>query len=124
MKLRGESERRRVHVHGGAQWCRLWRGLAHDSSAYPVNDVTRIFAYTAADTATALTFTMPRTANPYPTSGSISRNLSLHITAGGFDQTLTRAAKVTFDGSSTAVLQVGALTCSLDLTTGAVTGCQ
>jgi hypothetical protein len=99
-------------------------GIAHDSSTYPVNDVTRIFAYTAADTATALTFTMPRTANPYPTSGSISRNLSLHITAGSFDKTVARSAKVTFDGSSIAILQVGALTCSLDLTTGVVSGCH
>jgi hypothetical protein len=40
------------------------------------------------------------------------------------DKTITRVAKVTFDGSSTAVLQVGALTCSLDLTTGAVSGCH
>jgi hypothetical protein len=99
-------------------------GIAHDSSTYRVNDVTRVFAYTAADTATALTFTMPRSANPYPASGSLSRHLTLHITAGGFDKTITRVAKVTFDGSSTAVLQVGALTCSLDLTTGAVSGCH
>jgi hypothetical protein len=106
-----------LHTWNGA-------GVAHDSSTYQVNGATRIFAYTAADTAAALTFTMPRSANPYPTAGSISRHLSLRITAGGFDKTITRDAKVTFDGSSTAVLQVGALTCSLDLTTGAVSDCH
>jgi hypothetical protein len=106
-----------LHTWSGA-------GIAHDSSTYPAGGVTRIFAYTAADTAAALTFTLPRTANPYPTSGSISRNLSLHLTAGGFDKTVTRSAKVTFDGSSIAVLEVGALTCSLDLTTRAVSGCH
>jgi hypothetical protein len=106
-----------LHTWNGA-------GVAHDSSTYSVNGVTRIFAYTAADTAAALTFTMPRSANPYPTAGSISRHLSLHITAGGFDKTVTRDATVTFDGSSTAVLQVGALTCSLDLMTGAVSDCH
>jgi hypothetical protein len=106
-----------LHTWNGA-------GIAHDSSTYAVNSVTRIFAYTAADTAAALTFTLPRTTNPYPTSGSISRNLSLHITAGGFDKTITRSAKATFDGSSTAVLQVGALTCSLDLATGVVSECH
>jgi hypothetical protein len=106
-----------LHTWNGA-------GIAHDSSSYAVNGVTRIFAYTASDTVAALTFTTPRTANPYPTSGSISRNVSLHITAGGFDKTITRAARVTFDGSSIAVLQVGALTCSLDLATGVVSGCQ
>jgi len=80
-----------LHTWNGA-------GVAHDSSTYQVNGVTRIFAYAAADTAAALTFTMPRSANPYPTSGSISRHLSLHITAGGFDKTVTRDATVTFDG--------------------------
>jgi hypothetical protein len=106
-----------LHTWNGA-------GIAHDSSTYAVNDVTRIFAYTAADTAAALTFTLPHSENPYPTSGSVSRNLTIHVTAGGFDKTITRFAKVTFDGSSTAVLQVGALTCSLDLVTGVVSGCH
>jgi hypothetical protein len=106
-----------LHAWNGA-------GVAHDSSTYAVNNVTRIFAYTAADTASALTFTMPRTAHPYPTSGSISRNFSLHVTAGGFGKTITRSARVTFDGSSTAVLEVGALTCSLDLATGVVSDCH
>ena len=50
--------------------------------------------------------------------------LTLHITAGGFDKTITRSAKVTFDGTSIAELQVGALTCSLDLVTGVVSGCH
>jgi hypothetical protein len=106
-----------LHTWNGA-------GIAHDSSSYAVNNVTRIFAYTAADTAAALTFTLPHTDNPYPTSGSVSRNLTIHITAGDFDKTITRFAKVTFDGSSTAVLQVGELTCSLDLVTGVVSGCH
>jgi hypothetical protein len=48
----------------------------------------------------------------------------VHLTAGGFDKTITRFAKATFDGSSIAVLEVGALTCSLDLTTGVVSGCH
>ena len=121
-----EADTASMVVTRGPPLLHTWNGagVAHDSSTYPVNGVTRIFAYTAADTAAALTFTMPRSANPYPTAGSISRHLSLHITAGGFDKTVTRDALVTFDGSSTAVLQVGALTCSLDLTTGAVSGCH
>jgi hypothetical protein len=46
----------------------------------------------------------------------------VHVTAGGFDKTVTRVAKVTFDGTSVAVLQVGALSCNLDLVTRAVSG--
>jgi hypothetical protein len=106
-----------LHTWNGA-------GVAHDSSTYTVGSVTRTFAYSAADTAAALTFTLPHAANPYPTSGSISRNLTLHVTAGGFDKTITRSAKVTFDGTSIAELQVGALTCNLDLVTGVVSGCH
>ena len=41
-----------------------------------------------------------------------------------FRQDGESVAKVTFNGSSVAVLQVGALTCNLDLVTGAVTGCH
>ena len=121
-----EADTGSMVVTHGTPTLHTWTGaaIAHDSSTYAVNNVTRIFAYTAADTASALTFTLPRTANPYPTSGSISRNLTLHVTAGGFDKTVTRVAKATFDGSSVAVLQVGALTCSLDLTTGVVSGCH
>jgi hypothetical protein len=121
-----EADTASMVVTHGTPVLHTWNGagIAHDSSTYQVNDVTRIFAYTAADTAAALTFTIPRSANPYPTSGSISRHLTLHITAGGFDKTITRDVTVTFDGSSTAVLHVGALTCSLDLATGAVSDCH
>jgi hypothetical protein len=121
-----EADTGSMVVTHGTPTLHTWNGagIAHDSSSYVVSSVTRIFAYTAADTAAALTFTLPRSANPYPTSGSISRNLSVHLTAGGFDKTVTRFAKATFDGSSVAVLQVGALTCSLDLTTGVVSGCH
>jgi len=121
-----EADTGSMIVTHGSPVLHAWTGagIAHDSSTYAVNDVTRIFAYTAADTAAALTFTMPRSANPYPTSGSISRSLLLHITAGSFDKTITRFVKATFDGSSTAVLQVGGLTCSLDLVTGVVSGCH
>jgi hypothetical protein len=119
-----EADTASMVVTHGPPILHTWNGvgIARDSSTYAVNNVTRIFAYTAADT--AATFTLPRADNPYPTSGSFSRNLTIHITAGGFDTTVTRSAKVTFDGSSTAVLQVDALTCSLDLVTGVVSGCH
>jgi hypothetical protein len=106
-----------LHTWNGA-------GVRNDSSSYAVNEITRIFAYAAADTVAALRFTLPHSANPYPSSGSISRSLSLHVTAGSFSKTVTRSAKITFDGSAIAELQVGALTCSLDLVTGVVSGCH
>lgn len=81
-------------VQRGTPVLHVWNGAGAriDSSSYAVNGVTRLFAYTAHDTAAALTFTMPRSQNPWPASGSISRNLELHFTAGGFDKTITRFA--------------------------------
>jgi hypothetical protein len=113
-------------VQHGSPVTHVWTGVGVriDSSTYTVRNVTRLAAYTAHDTATALTFTMPRADNPYPTSGSIARSLELHFTAGGFSKTVTRTATVTFNGSSIAQLQVGALTCSLDLVTRVVSGCH
>jgi hypothetical protein len=121
-----EADTGSMVVTHGAPVLHTWNGagVVHDSSTYAVNNVTRIFSYVAADTVSSLTFTLPHSANPYPSSGSLSRNLTLHVTAGAFDKTVTRFAKVTFDGSSVAVLQVGALTCSLDLVTGVVSGCH
>jgi hypothetical protein len=113
-------------VERGTPAHHVWNGAGAriDSSTYTVHGVTRHFAYTAHDTAAALTFTVPRSENPYPASGSISRNLELHFTAGGFDKTITRSATITFDGTSTAELQVGELTCDLDLVTRVVSNCH
>ncbi|HEY8794582.1 MAG TPA: hypothetical protein VIM15_06500 [Gemmatimonadaceae bacterium] len=121
-----EADTGSMVVTHGAPVLHTWNGagVRNDSSTYTVNEITRTFAYAAADTVAALRFTIPHSANPYPSSGSISRNLSLHVTAGSFTKTITRSAKVTFDGSAIAVLQVGALTCSLDLVTGVVSGCH
>jgi len=113
-------------VERGTTVLHVWNGAGAriDSSSYTVHGVTRLFAYTAHDTAAALAFTVPRSQHPYPASGSISRNLELHFTAGGFDKTITRSAKVTFDGTSVAELQVGDLTCDLDLATWVVSNCH
>jgi hypothetical protein len=121
-----EADTGSMVVTHGAPVLHTWNGagVRNDSSTYAVNEITRTFAYAAADTVAALRFTLPRSANPYPTSGSISRNLSLHVTAGSFSKTITRSAKLTFDGTAIAELQVGALTCSLDLVTGVVSGCH
>lgn len=113
-------------VQRGSPVFHVWNGAGAriDSSTYTVNGVERIFAYTAHDTVAALTFTIPRSENPYPASGSISRNLELHFTAGGYDKTITRSAKIIFNGTSVAELQVGALTCDLDLVTRVVSNCH
>jgi hypothetical protein len=121
-----EADTASMVVQHGTPVFHTWNGAGAriDTSTYTVNGIARIFAYTAHDTTAALTFTLPRSENPYPASGSISRDLELHFTAGGFDKTITRSATVTFDGTSVAQLQVGALTCDLDLVTRVVSNCH
>jgi hypothetical protein len=103
-----------------------WNGVGErrESSKYTVNGVERDYLHTAFDTATAVTFAMPRSSHPYPLSGTITRSATVHFTAGSFTRDLDRRIVVTFDGTQTATLQVGALTCDLDLATRAVTNCH
>ena len=74
-----------LHTWNGA-------GIAHDSSTYAVNDVTRIFAYTAADTAAALTFTLPHADNPYP-SRAPSRGICLSTSPRAASTRRSRASR-------------------------------
>ncbi len=103
-----------------------WDGVGthHESSTYTVNGVERDFSHLAHDTAAAITFDMPRSAHPYPVSGSYVRNVTSEFTAGDYSKTLALRVVVTFDGSPIAELQAGELTCDLDLETRSVSNCQ
>lgn len=107
-------------------WTRA--GTRADSARYTTENVTRDFQYTAFDTATAVAFAMPRSQYPWPRSGTVVHDITTHFTAtrgaGTYTRTVTHRVVVTFDGTQTATLQVGALTCSLDLATHQVSGCH
>lgn len=107
-------------------WTRV--GTRADSARYTTANVTRDFHYTAFDTATAVTFAMPRSQYPWPQSGTVVHDITTHFTAtrgtGTYSRTVTHRVVVTFDGTQTATLQIGALTCSLDLATHDVSGCH
>ena len=103
-----------------------WSGSAdrHESSSYTMNSVERTFDHTAHDVVDQVVFQMPRSQNPYPLSGTITRNSTNVFTAGSFTRTVMRMFVVTFNGTHIAQLMDGALTCDLDLDTGLVSNCH
>jgi hypothetical protein len=107
-------------------WNRV--GVRQDSTQYVGENITRHWHYAAFDTASAVTFDMPRSQNPWPESGSIVHNLTVHFDAERATRTSTRTmtkrALITFNGTQDVTLQVGGLTCTLDLETHQVSGCQ
>lgn len=107
-------------------WDRV--GVRTDSATYVTAGTTRAFHYTAHDTASAVAFAMPRADHPWPLSGTVAHAITTLFTAtdGRHDisRTVTRRAMVTFNGTSTVTLDVGDLTCRLDLATHEVSNCQ
>ena len=107
----------------------IWDGVGvrADSTRFVSAQRTRTWHYTAYDTASAVTFDLPRSTNPWPMSGSVVHNLTVHFTAQSdtrsFDKTVARRVMVTFNGTSMVTLQVGGLTCTLDLETHQVSAC-
>ena len=80
------------------------------------NSVERTLTHTGTDSVNAVMFQMPRSTNPYPMSGNIVINVQNHFTAGSFVRVVTRRYVITFNGTSTATLQDGGVTCDLALT--------
>jgi len=109
---------------------RTWNGHGTRSDSSLVTDslATRVYHYTAFDTVSAIVYFIPRSANPYPQSGTWSNSVTavLRITRGTetSTRTVTRNVAVTFNGTANVTLTVGGLTCALNLATHAVTNCQ
>lgn len=107
-------------------WNRV--GVRQDSTMFVGQNVTRHWHYLSYDTATNVTFDMPRSQNIWPVSGSIVHNVTVHFEADHTNRTqtktVTRRAMITFNGTADVTLQVGGLTCTLDLETHEVSNCQ
>ena len=105
-------------------------GTAHDTTSFTEGTLTRKTSEVAHDSVKAVIFTLPRSSNPFPTSGSIVRVDSVHValTKGTLSETkdLVRVVTITFpaDAQGNVVLTVNAKTCNLNLVTHAVTGCK
>jgi hypothetical protein len=105
-------------------------GTADDMTTYSEADLSRVASEEATDSVKALTWNLPRSANPWPASGSVKRVVSVNvtITKGGDTQTrsFTRTVEVSFpaDNQGNVTLTVNNKTCQLNLVTHAVTNCQ
>jgi hypothetical protein len=103
-------------------------GTSHDTTSFSNGTVTRDHNEVATDSTVAVTWTLPRTTNPYPTSGKIIRNVALHTTFTSSTQTVTRdvtrRVEVDFNGTANVTLTINAKTCSLNLATHVVSNCQ
>jgi hypothetical protein len=110
-------------VHNG-------NALAHDTTTFNDATVNRKMVEVAHDSVKGVTFTVPRTANQYPSAGSIVRVDSVHVTVSKGELSITkdvvRTVSITFpaDAQGNVVLKVNLKTCNLNLATGVVSACQ
>ncbi len=102
----------------------------HDTTTFTDAALTRNVTETTTDSVKKVTWNLPRTANPYPVSGTIIRVDAVHValTKGTQSETkdLVRTVEVDFpaDAQGNVVLKVNAKTCNLNLVTHVVSGCQ
>ncbi len=114
-------------LFGAHNTTRIWNGTgdgthgaySSDSAAKRTSDVT--FTSTFTNVVVAL----PRSSNPYPISGTITRQVTGTgvVIKNGKKRTvtITRTVTVTFNGTSKVVMTVGSDTYTVDLSTGAAT---
>ena len=101
-----------------------------DTVSFVGPNVTRTYDEAGTDSVDAVTYNLPRINNPWPISGKIVRNVSLHATftsATRSDTTdVTKRVEVDFppDNQGNVVLKIDGKTCNLNLVTHHVSNCQ
>lgn len=92
-----------------------WTGSGdiNTTATWSRDSVERILVHTGVDSVNQVMFQMPRSTNPYPMSGNVVINVQNHFTAGNFVRVVTRRYVITFNGTNTATLQDGGITCNL-----------
>jgi hypothetical protein len=107
----------------GAETARTWNGLGtrSDSAHITTDGVARRTHVRSTDRISSVVFALPRAANPFPKSGSITHDIQLSSTAdngsGSRTRSATRHVVVTFNGTRVASVLVGTTPCALDLVT-------
>ncbi|MGH7670811.1 MAG: hypothetical protein ACRENQ_15100 [Gemmatimonadaceae bacterium] len=103
-------------------------GISQDTTTYTRDVTTRVANIAASDTTMDLVFNLPHANNPWPVSGQVIRNMNATfiVTKGATKtRTILRRAVVTFpaDAEGNVPIEVGTLSCTLNLVTHKVTGC-
>lgn len=102
---------------------------ANDTTTFTEGDFSRKLVEAAVDSVQSVTFALPRSANPWPTSGSIVRVVQVKVTVTRGDRTETKDFSVRIqvdfpaDAQGNVVLTINTKTCNLNLVTHAVTAC-
>lgn len=122
------SRERNMTLSGlaGEETERTWNGTGagSETSTATGDRGTRVYVGSTKDTTTNLVVKLPRSANPWPQSGTIVHRMDAVATFDGArsgTRTIAHRAVVTFNGTEIATLEVGTRTCSLNLATRAVT---
>jgi hypothetical protein len=104
-------------------------GTSDDTVTIQREGLTKTVAESSIDSVINVVFNLPRDTNPWPVSGSIVRRVEATITITGpreETRTLSRRIEVTFppDSQGNVTIQVGDVTCTLNLVTRRVTNCS
>lgn len=99
-------------------------GTSNDTTSFTGDRGTRDAVESSVDSIVNLTFQLPHSSNPWPVSGQIIRNVNATVTLTRTDgttdtRTISRRVVVTFpaDAQGNVSLQVGDLSCTLNLVT-------
>jgi hypothetical protein len=111
----------------GTETSRTWNGVGtRDDGGYrTINDVKRTYHTNDNVTISNVVVNLPRSSNPWPISGTITRQIS---GTGGVTKAdvsksfaVSRTVTITFNGTENATVTVGGNTYTLDLSTGVCT---
>ena len=111
----------------GAEQSRTWNGTGtrNDGGYRTQTDVKRTYHVSDAVTVNSVVVNLPRSSNPWPISGSITRVISgtAGVEKSGLSKSfaVNRTVTITFNGTQYATVTVGSNTYTLDLSTGVAT---
>ncbi|HZI42689.1 MAG TPA: hypothetical protein VFD67_13320, partial [Gemmatimonadaceae bacterium] len=111
----------------GAETSRTWDGTGtrNDNGYRTVGDVKRSYTVNDAVTVSSVLVDLPRSQNPWPMSGTITRQISgtASVEKAGVSKTfsITRTVTITFNGTQNATVTVGNNSYTLNLATGVAT---
>lgn len=108
----------------GHETSRTWNGTGLRSDAGYANDQTHVRTYHTSDTTTFanVVVKLPRSTNPWPMSGTITRQIhgTGSVVANGVTRTFTisKTVTITFNGTRLVPMTIGTVAFTLDLYTG------
>jgi len=111
----------------GAETSRTWNGTGTrvDGGYRTESDVKRTYHVNDAVTVTNVVVNLPRSSNPWPISGSITRVISgtASVEKSGLSKSFSvdRTVTIAFNGTQYATVTVGSNSYTLDLSTGVAT---